>query len=104
MDWNDCRDDIEGFDASAAHIANLLSSESSDVKVGIGGFSMGARMLALKKMLRPRQIQRHPYRSRQLSSTSMAPLLKDAEGQDGGLTHGSKKSRRPAHPAQPWQR
>ncbi|XP_044955002.1 uncharacterized protein LOC123405342 [Hordeum vulgare subsp. vulgare] len=42
MDWNDCRDDIEGLDASAAHIANLLSSESSDVKVGIGGFSMGA--------------------------------------------------------------
>ncbi|VAH23607.1 unnamed protein product [Triticum turgidum subsp. durum] len=38
----DGRDDIEGLDASAAHIANLLSSEPSDVKLGIGGFSMGA--------------------------------------------------------------
>ncbi|KAL6848856.1 hypothetical protein ACP4OV_021439 [Aristida adscensionis] len=37
----DGRDDIEGLDASAAHIANLLSSEPSDVKLGIGGFSMG---------------------------------------------------------------
>ncbi|WOK98636.1 acyl-protein thioesterase 2-like [Canna indica] len=35
-------DDVEGMDASAAHIANLLSSEPSDVKLGIGGFSMGA--------------------------------------------------------------
>uniref|UniRef100_A0A0E0A3H2 Phospholipase/carboxylesterase/thioesterase domain-containing protein n=1 Tax=Oryza glumipatula TaxID=40148 RepID=A0A0E0A3H2_9ORYZ len=38
----DGRDDIEGLDASAAHIANLLSSEPPDVKLGIGGFSMGA--------------------------------------------------------------
>ncbi|KAJ3670880.1 hypothetical protein LUZ60_008306 [Juncus effusus] len=38
----DGRDDIEGLDASAAHIANLLSSEPSDVRLGIGGFSMGA--------------------------------------------------------------
>ncbi|TVU20100.1 hypothetical protein EJB05_36293, partial [Eragrostis curvula] len=38
----DGRDDIEGLDASAAHIANLLSSEPSDVKLGISGFSMGA--------------------------------------------------------------
>ena len=68
----DLHDDIEGLDASAAHIANLLSTEPSDgifmtlssplihsitisslilknglcgfvsVKVGIGGFSMGA--------------------------------------------------------------
>ncbi|XP_022714861.1 acyl-protein thioesterase 1 homolog 1 [Durio zibethinus] len=37
-------DDWEGLDASAAHIANLLSAEPSDVKVGIGGFSMGAAM------------------------------------------------------------
>ncbi|KAK8608513.1 hypothetical protein V6N13_023949 [Hibiscus sabdariffa] len=37
-------DDWEGLDASAAHIANLLSTEPSDVKVGIGGFSMGAAM------------------------------------------------------------
>ncbi|KAG8077200.1 hypothetical protein GUJ93_ZPchr0007g3728 [Zizania palustris] len=36
------RDDIEGLDASAAHVANLLSSEPSDVRLGIGGFSMGA--------------------------------------------------------------
>ncbi|KAH1047988.1 hypothetical protein J1N35_038772 [Gossypium stocksii] len=37
-------DDWEGLDASAAHIANLLSTEPCDVKVGIGGFSMGAAM------------------------------------------------------------
>ncbi|KAK5830960.1 hypothetical protein PVK06_014755 [Gossypium arboreum] len=37
-------DDWEGLDASAAHIANFLSTEPSDVKVGIGGFSMGAAM------------------------------------------------------------
>ncbi|CAA3025424.1 acyl- thioesterase 1 homolog 1-like [Olea europaea subsp. europaea] len=35
-------DDSEGIDASAAHVANLLSTEPSDVKLGIGGFSMGA--------------------------------------------------------------
>ncbi|XP_027121633.1 uncharacterized protein [Coffea arabica] len=35
-------DDFEGLDASAAHIANLLSTEPADVKLGIGGFSMGA--------------------------------------------------------------
>ncbi|XP_054779907.1 uncharacterized protein LOC129298162 [Prosopis cineraria] len=35
-------DDWEGLDASAAHIANLLSTEPANVKVGIGGFSMGA--------------------------------------------------------------
>ncbi|XP_042392471.1 acyl-protein thioesterase 2-like [Zingiber officinale] len=35
-------DDTEGIDASAAHIANLLSSEPPDAKLGIGGFSMGA--------------------------------------------------------------
>ncbi|KAL9232035.1 hypothetical protein vseg_007184 [Gypsophila vaccaria] len=38
----DSPDDIEGMDASAAHIANLLSTEPADVKLGIGGFSMGA--------------------------------------------------------------
>ncbi|XP_019058594.1 PREDICTED: acyl-protein thioesterase 2-like isoform X2 [Tarenaya hassleriana] len=37
----DGHDDFEGLDASAAHIANLLSTEPADVKVGIGGFSMG---------------------------------------------------------------
>lgn len=35
-------DDLEGLDASAAHIANLLSSEPSDIKLGIGGFNIGA--------------------------------------------------------------
>nr|VDD01168.1 unnamed protein product [Brassica oleracea] len=38
----DGHDDMEGLDASASHIANLLCSEPADVKVGIGGFSMGA--------------------------------------------------------------
>ncbi|KAL1814451.1 hypothetical protein ACET3Z_017025 [Daucus carota] len=35
-------DDTEGLDSSAAHIANLLSTEPSDINLGIGGFSMGA--------------------------------------------------------------
>ncbi|GAB2293610.1 hypothetical protein Dimus_027823 [Dionaea muscipula] len=35
-------DDFEGLDASAAHIANLLSTEPAEVKLGVGGFSMGA--------------------------------------------------------------
>ncbi|GER36598.1 alpha/beta-Hydrolases superfamily protein [Striga asiatica] len=35
-------DDVEGLDASAAHVANLLSTEPADIKLGIGGFSMGA--------------------------------------------------------------
>ncbi|XP_047317394.1 acyl-protein thioesterase 2-like isoform X2 [Impatiens glandulifera] len=38
----DGQDDVEGLDTSAAHIANLLSTEPADIKVGIGGFSMGA--------------------------------------------------------------
>ncbi|XP_006305405.2 acyl-protein thioesterase 2 [Capsella rubella] len=38
----DGHDDFEGLDASASHIANLLSAEPADVQVGIGGFSMGA--------------------------------------------------------------
>lgn len=38
----DSPDDFEGLDASAAHIATLLSTEPRDVKLGIGGFSMGA--------------------------------------------------------------
>ncbi|XP_050382173.1 uncharacterized protein LOC126799097 [Argentina anserina] len=37
-------DDLESLDASAAHIVNLLAAEPADVKVGIGGFSMGAAM------------------------------------------------------------
>ncbi|XP_022961061.1 acyl-protein thioesterase 2-like [Cucurbita moschata] len=35
-------DDLEGLDASAAHVAYLLSTEPSDIKLGVGGFSMGA--------------------------------------------------------------
>lgn len=35
-------DDLEGLDASAAHVAELLSKESSNIKLGIGGFSQGA--------------------------------------------------------------
>ncbi|KAF8376654.1 hypothetical protein HHK36_031676 [Tetracentron sinense] len=43
----DAPDDVEGLDASAAHAANLLSTEPADsrflpIKLGIGGFSMGA--------------------------------------------------------------
>ncbi|XP_043701473.1 acyl-protein thioesterase 2-like isoform X3 [Telopea speciosissima] len=38
----DAPDDVEGLDASAAHVANLLSTEPADIKLGIGGFSMGA--------------------------------------------------------------
>ncbi|CAI0629136.1 unnamed protein product [Linum tenue] len=34
--------DLEGLDAAATHVANLLSTEPADIKVGIGGFSMGA--------------------------------------------------------------
>ncbi|KAL9270438.1 Acyl-protein thioesterase 2-like protein [Drosera capensis] len=35
-------DDVEGMDAAALHVANLLSTEPADVKLGVGGFSMGA--------------------------------------------------------------
>ncbi|KAK8921537.1 hypothetical protein KSP39_PZI020513 [Platanthera zijinensis] len=35
-------DDIDGVDASAAHIANLISAEPAGIQLGIGGFSMGA--------------------------------------------------------------
>ncbi|EPS72096.1 hypothetical protein M569_02661, partial [Genlisea aurea] len=35
-------DDLEGLDASAAYVANLLANEPADVKLGVGGFSMGA--------------------------------------------------------------
>ncbi|KAL6848090.1 hypothetical protein ACP4OV_022218 [Aristida adscensionis] len=40
----DAHDDVEGMDASAAHVANLLSTEPADktIKLGVGGFSMGA--------------------------------------------------------------
>ncbi|KAJ4826921.1 hypothetical protein Tsubulata_025535 [Turnera subulata] len=35
-------DDLEGLNAAAAHVVNLLSTEPADIKLGIGGFSMGA--------------------------------------------------------------
>ncbi|KAF5749660.1 acyl-protein thioesterase 2 isoform X4 [Tripterygium wilfordii] len=38
----DAPDDLEGLDAAAAHVANLLSTEPADIKLGLGGFSMGA--------------------------------------------------------------
>lgn len=38
----DAPDDLEGLDASAVHVANLLSTEPADIKLGVGGFSMGA--------------------------------------------------------------
>lgn len=34
--------DVESMDASAAHVANLLSNEPADIKLAVGGFSMGA--------------------------------------------------------------
>ncbi|XP_039041394.1 acyl-protein thioesterase 1-like [Hibiscus syriacus] len=34
--------DVKALDAAAAHVANLLSTEPADIKLGIGGFSMGA--------------------------------------------------------------
>ncbi|PWA62334.1 Phospholipase/carboxylesterase/thioesterase [Artemisia annua] len=38
----DASDDLEGLDASATHVANLLATEPDDVKLGVAGFSMGA--------------------------------------------------------------
>ncbi|KAG5403452.1 hypothetical protein IGI04_009571 [Brassica rapa subsp. trilocularis] len=35
-------DDVEGLDVAAAHVANLLANEPADIKLGVGGFSMGA--------------------------------------------------------------
>ncbi|KAL6974302.1 lysophospholipase [Sarracenia purpurea var. burkii] len=36
------QDDLEGLDASAAHVASLLSTEPAGIKLAVGGFSMGA--------------------------------------------------------------
>ncbi|KAL3839860.1 hypothetical protein ACJIZ3_024451 [Penstemon smallii] len=36
------KDDIEGLDASAAYVASLLANEPPNIKLGVGGFSMGA--------------------------------------------------------------
>lgn len=38
----DAPDDQEGLDATTAHVVNLLSNEPDDVKLAVGGFSMGA--------------------------------------------------------------
>ncbi|KAI4316301.1 hypothetical protein L6164_024294 [Bauhinia variegata] len=38
----DAPDDLEGLEASAAHVANLLSTEPPNIKLGVGGFSIGA--------------------------------------------------------------
>eukprot|EP01018_Ginkgo_biloba_P024500 Gb_17921 [translate_table: standard] len=35
-------DDLEGLDASTTHVANILSIEPTEIKLGVGGFSMGA--------------------------------------------------------------
>ena len=36
----DAPDDLEGLDASAAHVANLLSTEPDDSKFPLAAFSM----------------------------------------------------------------
>ncbi|CAI9298427.1 unnamed protein product [Lactuca saligna] len=38
----DAHQDVESMDASAAHVLSLLSTEPSNIKLGVGGFSMGA--------------------------------------------------------------
>ncbi|KAJ9538832.1 hypothetical protein OSB04_031565 [Centaurea solstitialis] len=38
----DASQDVEGMDASAAHVLSFLSNEPLNVKLGVGGFSMGA--------------------------------------------------------------
>lgn len=38
----DSPDDEEGLDAAVAHVVNLLSTEPADIRLAIGGFSMGA--------------------------------------------------------------
>ncbi|KAL9242416.1 hypothetical protein vseg_016411 [Gypsophila vaccaria] len=38
----DAPEDIDGLDTAAAHVVNLLSTEPTDIRVGVGGFSMGA--------------------------------------------------------------
>lgn len=36
------KDDVEGLDEAAAYVASLLVTEPPEIKLGIGGFSMGA--------------------------------------------------------------
>ncbi|GJX79611.1 acyl-protein thioesterase 2-like protein [Tanacetum coccineum] len=38
----DSRQDVEGMDSSATHVMSLLSTEPSNIKLGVVGFSMGA--------------------------------------------------------------
>ncbi|XP_071737229.1 uncharacterized protein [Rutidosis leptorrhynchoides] len=38
----EAKQDVEGLDASVAHVLSLLSTEPANVKLGVGGFSMGA--------------------------------------------------------------
>ncbi|XP_057768820.1 uncharacterized protein LOC130988868 [Salvia miltiorrhiza] len=38
----DANDDIHGLEASATYVASLLANEPADIKLGVGGFSMGA--------------------------------------------------------------
>ncbi|KAI3814601.1 hypothetical protein L1987_14241 [Smallanthus sonchifolius] len=38
----DASPDVQGMDASAAHTLSLLSTEPQNIKLGVGGFSMGA--------------------------------------------------------------
>nr|XP_043626080.1 acyl-protein thioesterase 2-like [Erigeron canadensis] len=38
----DATQDVEGMDASAAYVLSLLSIEPQEIKLGVGGFSMGA--------------------------------------------------------------
>nr|KAJ0204752.1 hypothetical protein LSAT_V11C500262310 [Lactuca sativa] len=38
----DAHQDVESMDASAAHVLSLLSTEPPNIKLGVGGFSMGA--------------------------------------------------------------
>ncbi|KAL8136136.1 hypothetical protein AgCh_010658 [Apium graveolens] len=38
----DANEDLEGLDATATYVASLLSAEPPGIKLGVGGFSMGA--------------------------------------------------------------
>ncbi|XP_073027858.1 uncharacterized protein [Primulina eburnea] len=60
---DDVLDDIPGLDASAAHVANLLLTEPADIKIGVGGFSMGAAIALYSATCHVfRQYgNRHPY-------------------------------------------
>jgi len=40
--YEDAPADVEGLNSSAAHVANLLSTEPDENKLGVGGFTMGA--------------------------------------------------------------